>query len=827
MAMVELARLKPRASTYVGLGVITLATLVYEVGLTRIFSATMWYHFAFVAISLALFGMTVGALVVFLQPSWFPEDRVGEQLWHYSLAFAVSLPLCFILQLSMPFQPTWGLAGLGSTILTCIVIAVPFCFSGVVVTLALTRFPRRVNRLYAADLLGAGIGCIGFVVLLRWLDGPSTVIAVGALGAISALLFAGGARNRQGLVASAAVVAVIGGFAALNTISNNHGHPLAEIVWTKGTKDVPHDYEHWNSISRIVVDGNARVPSVPAGFGMSSTLPASARVHQLVMNIDGAAATPLTQYNGNNEDTTFLRYDITNLGQYLVHDGNVFVVGVGGGRDVLSALQFNQRSVTGLEMNGDILKTLNGRYGNFTGHLDRNPRVHLVNDEARSYLTRTKTKYNMIQISFIDTWAAAAASAYSLTENSLYTTDALKVFFDHLEPNGILEISRWYQIGNLTQPYETYRVASLASQALKNEGVTDPRNHVLIYHAPVNGYDTSAATILIRPHDPFSGSDLTTVAATADRLQFPAVLTPTVSTDPVFAGLVRPAGPNSEAKRFDANIAPSTDGKPFFFQMADLQTFFGGQGFRDDVVTRPVLVLAILALVVIILALLFILAPVLIATRRQAHRSMSSLYVYFAGIGLGFLIIEVSQLERLSIFLGQPTYSLTVVLFSLLVASGIGSMFAMRFRLRDRFRGVTVPVMVVVVLVVYILLQPILIHWLSGAATPVRIAAAIGMLLPIGFFMGMPFSVGMRTATEIRPDAPTAFLWGINGATSVCASVVGILLAIFFGITTSFLVGIAAYGVATLALLRVRTTRQPEVVERPVAVSSKVPLEAG
>jgi hypothetical protein len=206
---------------------------------------------------------------------------------------------------------------------------------------------------------------------------------------------------------------------------------------------------------------------------------------------------------------------------------------------------------------------------------------------------------------------------------------------------------------------------------------------------------------------------------------------------------------------------------------------------------------------------------------------MSSLYVYFACIGLGFLIVEVSQLERLSIFLGQPTYSLTVVLFSLLVASGIGSMFAMRFRLRDRFRGVTVPVMVVVVLVVYILLQPIIIHSLSGSSTPVRIAAAIGMLLPIGFFMGMPFSVGMRTATEIRPDAPTAFLWGINGATSVCASVVGILLAIFFGITTSFVVGIAAYGVATLALLRVRTPRHPEIVERPVAVPSKVPLETG
>ena len=153
-----------------------MSTLMLEIALTRIFSVTMWYHFAFVAISVALFGMTVGALAVHLLPHRFPQAGVERQLWAFALLFAVAVAVCFAVQLAIPFTPRATVGGIASVVATCVVISIPFVFSGVVVCLALTRFPRRVNRLYAVDLIGAGLGCVLLVLLFSWIDGPSLVV---------------------------------------------------------------------------------------------------------------------------------------------------------------------------------------------------------------------------------------------------------------------------------------------------------------------------------------------------------------------------------------------------------------------------------------------------------------------------------------------------------------------------------------------------------------------------------------------------------------------------------------------------------------------------
>lgn len=541
---------------------------------------------------------------------------------------------------------------------------------------------------------------------------------------------------------------------------------------------------------------------------LPTDLPTDLRINQLIMTIDSAAATPLTRYTGDPDETNFLRYDITNLVHSLRADADVLVVGVGGGRDILSALEYDQRSVTGVEINGDILKVTNG---NFTGHLDEDPRVRMVTDEARSFLTRTDDKYDIIQISLIDTWAATSAGAFALSENSLYTTDAFKVFFESLKPGGILSISRWYQIGDLP-PRETYRTEALAARALKNAGVENPRDHILIYKAPPSGFGASAATLLISP-DGFAETDVAAADAEVERLDFTTVLTPTAAINERFVNLADSAGPEAEVATFDIDISPPTDGKPFFFQMADINTFLNG-GFRDDLVTRPVLILAVLGMAVILLALGLIMVPLLITTRRSAHRGMAPMYSFFGAIGLAFLLVEISQLQRLSIFLGSPTYSLTVVLFSLLIASGIGSMFVGWFVARGRL--LTPIVGLLGVLVIFAVVQPAIIRSFAGATTPIRILVAIMMLVPIGLGMGMPFSIGMKTAIAARPDAPTAFLWGINGATSVVASVAGIVLAIFFGIAFTFWMGVLAYCVACGALFVARRRLAGAPVDDPI-----------
>jgi hypothetical protein len=784
--------------------VVTLTTLMYEIVLTRIFSVAMWYHFAFVAISVALFGMTAGALVVHMRPQWFGDEVVKRRMWQFSLAYAVSVAGAFIVQLAIPFVPHFTMAGVSSVALTCVVISVPFVCSGVVVCLALTRFPKRVNRLYAADLIGAGLGCVLLVAAFWWLDGPSLVIGIGALACVGAVLFAydAGVRpSRKALSVGALLALVL--VTGFNSYRHAQGNPFIRILWAKEEQDTLHTYDRWNAFSRITVDGQRTDVGRPAGYGMSAEMPEDMTVPQMSMLIDGVAGTMLTGYDGDESTTDFLRYDITNLGYYAL-DGSDFrsaVIGVGGGRDVLTGLEFGAEDVTGIEINGNILDLVTDELGDFTNLTD-DPRVNLVNDEARSWLTRTDERFDMIQMSLIDTWAASSAGAFALTENSLYTTDSWQTFFDRLTPGGVLSVSRWYTIGG-AEPFETLRTAALATEVLTRNGVENPRDHVLIYKGPEQQFASAAATILVSP-DGFDRRSLSTIQRNADRLGFETILTPDEVTDDRFAEIVAPGGPGGAVDQYDEDLSPPTDDRPFFFQMASLDTFLSGEGFSNDLVFRPVLVLGSLALAVLVLAFIFIGGPLAAMGRRVkhegGHRGMAPFYLYFACIGLGFMLIEFSQLQRLNTFLGHPTYALAVVLFSLLLFSGVGSMLVERVIKPDRPRSLLLPVGVLLgVLVVFGGITDRVTDAAAGGTTPVRIAVAVALLAPLALLMGMPFSIGMGAASR-HEGAPTAFLWGINGATSVVASVFGALLAMFFGISVTFASGFVAYALAAVAL---------------------------
>jgi spermidine synthase len=785
--------LKARGWTYAGLFAVTLTTLMYEIGLTRIFSVTMWYHFAFVAISVALFGMTVGALIVHYFPRRFPDEKLRVLLYRYTLLFAVAIPPCFVTQLSLPFTPRATAVGVWSVLATCLVISVPFVFSGIVVALALTRFPARVNRLYAADLIGAAVGCVALVLLLQWFDGPSAVIAVAAIAAAGAGLFALDAGSRGGVWLAVIAMVVFGGFAAFNAYTARNGEAFLRIIWAKEARETKHVEERWNAFSRVVVDGTRQQP--------------------VGIVIDGTAGTAVPP--DTPQHAAVLRGQLSNLTHYIRKDGDVFVIGSGGGTDVRSALVFDQKSVTAAEINPLVLHFANDVFGDYTGNMDEDPRVKFVNSEARSYLARNDEQYDIMQISLIDTWAAQGAGAFALSENALYTTEAWELFFDRLKPDGVLTVTRFYQFPGADQPLELYRTIALASQALTNRGVENPRDHIVAYRQPVPSLGVSVATVLVSP-EPISAADRATLAAQAERRDFTPVLTDTEAIDPYFAELVRPGGPGPVLDEIPEDVSPPTDDRPFFFQMADLDTFLQGEGFQDTVVTRPVLVLGLLAIAVLVLAFCFIVVPLLFTTKRAEHRGMGTFYLYFTAIGLAFLIVEISQLQRLSIFLGNPTYSLAVVLFSVLLFSGLGSMATERFVHTEQPRTFVIPLLALLaVVLVFGLVTPGIFEANEGATTPARVALAIALLAPISLGMGMPFVIGMRAAAG-RPGTPTAFLWGINGAASVCASVFGVVIAVFFGISTAFWTGAAVYAVAALSMFFISRAQQRSAVDASV-----------
>jgi hypothetical protein len=476
------------------------------------------------------------------------------------------------------------------------------------------------------------------------------------------------------------------------------------------------------------------------------------------------------------------------------------VIGVGGGRDVLSALVFGQESVLGIEINENVLQATNGEFGDLTGHLDAHPKVTMVVDEARSHLARSEGGFDVIQISLIDTWAATAAGAFTLAENSLYTVEAWESFLRKLSPRGVLSVSRWYYNA---RPAQALRMTSLAADALARIGVAEPADHVVLVKIRkatgiAGEVGNGVATMLVSP-SPFSEADLATLARVSSDMGFVPVLTPKQSEEAGFAEVLAPDRREAFYRDFPLDVRAPTDDRPFFFQMLRLRDVLEPPPLdRFDLNTRnlkAVQTLGVLLLIVLGLSVLFIGVPLWLTARQVDLRGSGTLLVYFAAIGLGFMFVEISQMQRLMVFLGHPIYALSVVLFTLLLASGAGSLLSERFL--GRASAVTVLGLLLGVLILSGLATPTLIRMLEAAPNAVRILAAGALLAPMGLFMGMAFPIGMRAAAE-RAAALTPFLWGINGAMSVLCSVLSIVVSLAFGISVSFWAGVACYGVALL-----------------------------
>ena len=768
---------EPTRFTYVGLFFTTLSLLQLELFLTRIFSVTMWYHFAFMAISLAMFGLAAGAVLVEVVRKREPHAALANT----GLGFAVSSAACFTAQLYIPADPETQLAW---TVLAFTLISIPFVFAGVVVCVALTQFPAYTGKLYAADLAGSAAGCVLTIPILNYVHAPTAVILNAGIAALAAAAFALSIKGKLRWIAAATCMGL------LIIAAANQSAKMIDIQWLKGGKNW-HDglYEKWNALSRIYVRENS---NEPFGWGMSPAYKPDHKVDQLYLNIDSGAATVITKFDGDFGRLEHLKYDVTALVHYLRNQTSVLVIGVGGGRDILTSLVFGQRHVTGVEINPDILRVLTNRFADYTGNLANNSSVTLVHDEARSYIARSPEQFGIIQASLIDTWAASSAGAYVLTENGLYTKEAWLTFLNHLTPDGILTMSRWYYEA---QPAETLRLTALAASSLMDLGVADPRRHIMIVRKQDNSEigQYSVATILVSKR-PFSDEEIDRIMYVSKEMEFSPVLTPRFAERPEFESISTRGKYAELIRTYPLNVAAPTDDTPFFFHMlraGDLLKAATYEGGMNQINLKAVKVLGTLLGIVSGLSFVAIVAPLALRRRvREAHSNR--LMIYFAAIGLAFMMVEIGQLERLIVFLGHPIYGLTVVLFVLLLASSLGSLLSHRMAAWIWLLPVA--------LAAFIFVSPSITRELSAASTPLRIAVSALLLFPSGFFMGMAFPLGIKKAQYAHDGAPTAWYWGINGAFSVISSVLAVVVAVFWGITMTLLVGLAAYIVALVSL---------------------------
>lgn len=515
----------------------------------------------------------------------------------------------------------------------------------------------------------------------------------------------------------------------------------------------------------------------------------------------------MIEFDGNLANMDHLKYEIANLAHHIRPNSDVLSIGVGGGTDVLSALVFGQKSIVGVDLNGNILDVLNRVFGKFSGHLDKIPGVTFVDDEARSYIGRQQKNFDIIQGRNIERPTATLGGAFVLSENALYTVESWKTILEHLTPRGIFTITR---IHWPDRPFEMYRVTALARATLKEIGAKNPRDHLIIARLlpepGFGGHDDAVpnATILVSRR-PFSETDVQTIENICKSMKFEVVLTPQSAVDQGFALVASQDVDDALHPLFSVvNISPPTDDKPFFYNLMRLGDVFNPDawehgGTRQNL--RALFILGSLLLTVVVLTFLCIIVPLMVRSGEVSLKGTLPFFLFFGAIGLGFMLIEISQMHRLNIFLGHPVYGLSVVLFSLLLSSGLGSYLTSIFSRPELKKYPALPLLLAVLaLALFGIITPSVISSFRHAENPVRIGITVAMLFPIGIFMGMAFPLGMGLASG-RVPLLTAWLWGMNGATSVCGSVLTFVIVLFYGISAAFWLGAACYVVASASFL--------------------------
>ena len=797
---------------YVAIFVLAAATLSYQILITRFFSVMLYYHFAFAAISLAMLGLTRGAMEVYADPVRYAPERVGPEFARHAASFALGGVGAMIAFLCLPLvMPGEYLAA--ALAVATVAFVWPFTEGGVCITLLLTRVPYGGGRLYAADLLGASLGCLGLIFALLVVDPVSATLWIGACAAGAGWLLVRDGGDARSLHLSRAVALALAALAALHTGLAVSGRSHLGVFWAKGKVQSGTLFERWNTYSRIRV----RPLGETAPFGWGFAHPPQTKIDQHLLDIDADAGTVITRFDGDLDKVTYLKDDVINAAYLVQPPADVAVVGVGGGRDILSALLFGAKHIRGIEINPAIFEVLTDKFGEFSGHLDRRPGVALVNAEARSYINHSSERYDLVQISLIDTWAATAAGGLTLTENRLYTVEAWDDFYRALHPGGLLSVSRWFKPD--MHRGEFYRLVAIAASALQRRGVAAdelPR-HVVA----VNVDDV--VTVITRP-DAFTDAQWQGARERLLAQGFKILLGPDVTYDAVTSTLL---SGKADAAFFDSlpeNVAPSTDDNPFFFYTARLRDAVGtysslfGNNNAAISLTRALVILTLLA------CAYYVLLPFLRLAQRMPVATLAPPVAYFCAIGLGFMLIEISQMQRLMVFLGHPVYSLGVVLFTILLFGGLGSATVGAQPPRTAALVARMGALMLT-LVIAGLLTPSVTTWARSQATDMRIAISILLLAPPAFCMGMMFPLGLgiwRRHAELLP-----FFWSANGITSMFASVLGMALSIEVGIANTFTLGACCYVVCAAALVaRVKARHRDEAVARPMPETGLAPQDA-
>ena len=752
-----------------GVALSSFSALLLEVALTRLFSVVLFYHFAFLAISVAMLGLGAGGVFAHLWKRklarW--ELRRITTLCSAAMAVLIAAVLEIVLHVPVSLKLTGGNFVRLTILYTC--PAVPFFLIGLQFSVLFARERGRIPWLYGADLTGGALACLAAVPLLDGLGGPNTILFAALASAIAAVVWSPSTRIRSFTLGLAAILCLL--------IALNRSGRLADVVWAKGRRRENVEFARWNAISRVEVDrerNGARQIVIDAD---ASTF---------IMNAD-----PKHLEGARAENLFSSPAAVVNA---LRPHGEYAIIGPGGGVDVLRALAAGSPKVTAIEINRIIANTvMRERYADFAFHLYQRPEVRLHVADGRSFIRNTSASYDIVQMTLVDTWASTAAGAFALSENNLYTSEAFQEYFAHLRPDGIVAVTRW----EFREPREALRVVSVACDALHQLGANDLSRHFIVVSGGKLDEDGIMVAVFAKK-SAFTSEEEQVVRRYVEKYPPLHVLyAPSLRPDNAFSALIQSNDPQAFTRNYPYNVSAVTDNAPFFFytlKPGRLLHLGANRRAIDWKVNLGVAVLGMLLVISTLSVLSFLLLPLLFQ-QTTTRRPVSPL-AYFVSIGLGYVLVEVVLIQRFVLFLGNPTYALSVVIFLLLLASGIGSAASRRWMAQsDR---TWIPLVVVAsALIAYLPLLPMVLERSVGAAFPVKLVLSAALLVPLGFVMGMPFPNGLRALEHgengSEPNLTVEWAWAMNAAASVLGSVLAIAVAIQFGLNATLAAGATAY----------------------------------
>ena len=800
---------------YAGIFLVSAGTLLFEITLTRLFSITQWYHFAFISVSVALLGFGASGTWLALRPSGMQHSRescsaherdcaIQRRLTIFAGLFSLGVLMAYLAINYVPFDSyrvAWERRQLLYLAIYYSALIVPFFFSGLCVGLSLFAWPGRANAVYAANLAGSAIGSLAVLVLLPLLGGEGTVVVASVLGVLSALAFTVKAPARRRIPRYVWVILLLGQLVLLmrpptwldlrlspyKTLSQVLLFPQARLASSR-----------WNCFSRVDVVDSEGIHSAP---GLSLSFPGEIP-EQLGLMVDGGNLSPITCIDEPG-DALFLQYLPSALPYILRPRARVLLIEPRGGLDLLMALHGDASSVVALEDNPLVVETVRNQSDWCGSATYDERRVTVVFEEARGYLRRSTDRFDVVLLSLADTYRPVISGAYGLSEAYAYTVEAFCEYLEHLDEDGLLVITRWVQ----SPPSEELRACGLLLKALERAGAGDPSERIIAFR-------TWSTVTMLAKRTAFDGDEIAKLKGfcrerSFDLIYYPGMdaseanrynlLDDTVYYD-AFRRLLSRDDHQVFVEQYPYEITPTVDDRPFFFhyfKWEQTQSIvsglgktwqpFGGSGF---------LVLVALLALAMVLSVVLVLLPLAASTDFRSLANLGSLkwvLPYFSCLGLGFLFVEMPLLQQFILFLGQPAYSFSLVLFSILLFSGLGSLVSPRLPLRALL------LILVAVVLVYPLCLSRLFALAMGWSLTMRLIVVVLSLAPLGFLLGLPLAGGICLLEERAPQL-IPWAWAVNGCASVVSSILAVMGAVTFGFSRVLLAGALAYLLAWLTL---------------------------